>query len=213
MRRPRGRPQRKQHGGPPRHNNFDSNGPEGRVRGNAHQVYEKYIGLARDAQSSGDRVAAETYFQHAEHYYRVLNSRTDPRPNGEGQPSRQSGNGQIDAASVDGRGEAENQPRPAARNEAQPDEAGRADAQPAPEPSKQPPAQVRRARKTDPATDSQPAAGNDAQPNEAGRADAQPAPEPSKQPPAQVRRARKTKPATGSQPAERPADDSEPADA
>lgn len=101
-RRPRGRPHRKQHGAAPRHNNFDSNGPEGRVRGNAHQVYEKYIGLAHDAQSAGDRVAAENYFQYAEHYYRVLNARTDPRPNGEDQPGRQSDNGQTEAAGAGG---------------------------------------------------------------------------------------------------------------
>jgi hypothetical protein len=43
-----------------------------RMRGNIHQMHEKYLSLARDATSSGDRVAAENYFQHAEHYYRVL---------------------------------------------------------------------------------------------------------------------------------------------
>jgi hypothetical protein len=42
------------------------------VRGNAWQVFEKYQGLARDAQSAGDRVAAENYLQHAEHYYRII---------------------------------------------------------------------------------------------------------------------------------------------
>ncbi len=79
-RRPRGRPNRKQHGNAPRSSTFDSNGPEGRIRGNAHQVYEKYLGLARDAASSGDRVAAESFFQHAEHYFRILNDSTDPTP-------------------------------------------------------------------------------------------------------------------------------------
>ncbi len=87
-RRPRGRPNRKQHGGPSRPNSYDSGGPEGRIRGNAHQVYEKYIGLARDALSAGDRVVAEAYFQHAEHYFRIVNSSTDPAsakpPQGEG---------------------------------------------------------------------------------------------------------------------------------
>jgi hypothetical protein len=57
---------------------FDSNGPEVRVRGNAHQVLEKYLALARDAQAAGDRIAAENYFQHAEHYFRIINA------NGEG---------------------------------------------------------------------------------------------------------------------------------
>ena len=51
---------------------FESNGPEVKVRGNAQQVVEKYLALARDASSVGDRVTAENYFQHAEHYYRVM---------------------------------------------------------------------------------------------------------------------------------------------
>lgn len=54
-----------------RHQTFDSNGPDVRVRGNAWQVYEKYQSLARDAVSAGDRVMAENYQQHAEHYYRI----------------------------------------------------------------------------------------------------------------------------------------------
>jgi hypothetical protein len=53
---------------------LDSSGPIGKLRGNAYQLHEKYLGLARDAHSSGDRVAAENYFQHAEHYYRIINS-------------------------------------------------------------------------------------------------------------------------------------------
>ena len=51
---------------------FESNGPEVKVRGNAQQVVEKYLALARDAFSVGDRITAESYFQHAEHYYRVM---------------------------------------------------------------------------------------------------------------------------------------------
>ena len=72
-RRSRGRG--KGHGGqgrPQKIHNFDSNGPEGRVRGNAQQVYEKYLTMARDAMSAGDRIAMENYFQHAEHYLRVI---------------------------------------------------------------------------------------------------------------------------------------------
>lgn len=57
----------------PRMQVFDSNGPDVRIRGNAMQVHEKYVGLARDAASSGDHVLAESYLQHAEHYQRVLN--------------------------------------------------------------------------------------------------------------------------------------------
>ena len=51
---------------------FDSNGPEVKIRGSAAHVYEKYLQLARDANSSGDRVMAESYLQHAEHYFRIL---------------------------------------------------------------------------------------------------------------------------------------------
>lgn len=57
-----------------RGNSFESNGPEVKVRGTAQQVLEKYQSLARDAFSSGDRVLAEGYLQHAEHYYRVMNA-------------------------------------------------------------------------------------------------------------------------------------------
>ncbi|MCA8932954.1 MAG: DUF4167 domain-containing protein, partial [Rhodospirillaceae bacterium] len=57
---------------PNRNQTFDSNGPEVRIRGNAYQVYEKYLTLARDAYSSGDRVKSENYYQHAEHYHRII---------------------------------------------------------------------------------------------------------------------------------------------
>ena len=52
--------------------NFESNGPDVKVRGNAAHVAEKYLQLARDAQSSGDSVMAENYLQHAEHYFRIV---------------------------------------------------------------------------------------------------------------------------------------------
>lgn len=51
---------------------FDSSGPEGKVRGTPQQIIDKYTALARDAQLSGDRVAAENFQQHAEHYTRLL---------------------------------------------------------------------------------------------------------------------------------------------
>ena len=53
-------------------NNSESNGHSIKVRGSSKQIYEKYISLARDAQSSGDNVLQESYFQHAEHYARIL---------------------------------------------------------------------------------------------------------------------------------------------
>ena len=53
---------------------FDSNGPDMRVRGTSQQLFEKYLQMGRDATSSGDRVMAESYFQYAEHYFRILNA-------------------------------------------------------------------------------------------------------------------------------------------
>lgn len=71
-------------GGPVRHHGgniplnrnhvFDSSGPDLRIRGTAQQLFEKYLQLGRDATGSGDRVMAESYFQHAEHYFRILNA-------------------------------------------------------------------------------------------------------------------------------------------
>jgi hypothetical protein len=58
------------HGGPNR--SYDSNGPDVKIRGTASHIYDKYQQLARDAQSAGDRIAAENYLQHAEHYYRLM---------------------------------------------------------------------------------------------------------------------------------------------
>jgi Domain of unknown function (DUF4167) len=58
---------------PPNRNQiFDSSGPDVRVRGNAHQVFDKYQALAREAAAVGDRIQAEAYFQYADHYYRVI---------------------------------------------------------------------------------------------------------------------------------------------
>lgn len=69
MKRSRGRGRRPQQS----HNRaFDSTGPDVKIRGTAAHVYEKYLQLARDAGSAGDRVMAENYLQHAEHYYRIL---------------------------------------------------------------------------------------------------------------------------------------------
>ena len=76
MKRQRGRNRGGGGNKPQQHNAnraFDSNGPDGvKVRGNAQHVFEKYQQLARDATSSSDRVLAENYLQHAEHYFRLL---------------------------------------------------------------------------------------------------------------------------------------------
>jgi len=89
--RPRGRfnakrPLRQQPRGPQNHQTFDSNGPEIRVRGSAHQIFERYVALAREATSSGDRIAAENFYQHAEHYFRINNARREGDQ--QGAPSR-----------------------------------------------------------------------------------------------------------------------------
>jgi len=76
---------------------FDSTGPDVKIRGNASHVYEKYLQLARDAHSSGDRVMAESYLQHAEHYFRIIQSMgpppgQQPQPQ-QGQPQPNGGDG------------------------------------------------------------------------------------------------------------------------
>jgi hypothetical protein len=89
-RRSRGRGPRKPHN-PSRPQNFDNSGSE-RVRGNAYQVMEKYLAMARDASAAGDRIAMENYLQHAEHYYRMLNANGDA--NRQRPPMRNDGQGQ-----------------------------------------------------------------------------------------------------------------------
>lgn len=56
---------------------FDSNGPDVRIRGTAYQIIEKYMALAKDSASAGDRVLAESYLQYAEHYQRIISSWED----------------------------------------------------------------------------------------------------------------------------------------
>ena len=64
---------------------FESNGPDVKIRGTPAHIAEKYIALARDAQSSGDPVLAENYLQHAEHYGRIIMAyREQLNPQGEG---------------------------------------------------------------------------------------------------------------------------------
>jgi len=98
---------------------FESNGPEGKIRGTAFQVIEKYQALAQDALSSGDRIGAENFFQHAEHYYRVVaangwdqrgqrqhgqqpqHSQQQPQPQQRVEPDKNSGGAQEQAASIE----------------------------------------------------------------------------------------------------------------
>lgn len=69
MKRQRGRGRKP---GNPSNRSYESNGPEVKIRGNASQIYDKYLQLARDASSAGDRVRAENLYQHAEHYLRIV---------------------------------------------------------------------------------------------------------------------------------------------
>jgi hypothetical protein len=71
---------------PHRIQTFDSNGPNVKIRGNAYQVFERYVALAREAAASGDRIAAENLYQHAEHYFRVMNANGDANQHGAPRP-------------------------------------------------------------------------------------------------------------------------------
>src|SRR5260370_6985935 len=62
---------------PHRIQTLDSNGPNVKIRGNPYQIFERYLALAREASTSGDPVAAENLYQHAEHYFRVMNAASD----------------------------------------------------------------------------------------------------------------------------------------
>lgn len=109
----------------PLQRSYESNGPDVKVRGTAQNIAEKYLQLARDAQSSGDPVAAENYFQHAEHYYRILLAAQEQMAQQYGhsfQPTRGFGE---DADDVEDEGDDENAafpqgaPQPDIRNQPQ----------------------------------------------------------------------------------------------
>lgn len=82
---------------------FDSSGPEGKVRGTPQQIIDKYLVLARDAQLGNDRVAAENFLQHAEHYTRMLGeAMRESQRDAEGR--RENGSGGAEARGDDARG-------------------------------------------------------------------------------------------------------------
>jgi hypothetical protein len=62
---------------PDRNQILDRNGPNVKIRGSSQQIFERYVALAREASTSGDRVAAENLYQHAEHYFRVMNAASE----------------------------------------------------------------------------------------------------------------------------------------
>ncbi len=91
---------------------YESNGPDVKIRGTANHVAEKYLQLARDAQSSGDPISAENYFQHAEHYFRLIataqeqfrqaNPGYQPRPEGTSSGNEQQFSQRNDESFEDG---------------------------------------------------------------------------------------------------------------
>src|ERR1700748_1617863 len=94
---------------------FDSSGPEIKIRGSASHVYEKYLQLARDANSSGDRIMAENYLQHAEHYYRIMAAAAAQQAQYAAQQAAQNPQGQHSQ---------QQQPQPARQPQMQPQNSG-----------------------------------------------------------------------------------------
>jgi Domain of unknown function (DUF4167) len=84
---------------------FESNGPDIKIRGTASHVAEKYVQLARDARSSGDPVAAENYYQHAEHYFRLIAAaqeqfrQNQPQPRTENEMASEEGDDESESFS------------------------------------------------------------------------------------------------------------------
>jgi hypothetical protein len=135
---------------------YESNGPDVKIRGNPSHIAEKYVQLARDAQASGDPISAENYYQHAEHYYRLIAA---------AQEQFRQNNPHLARAEGDGAG--------GARDETMDDDDGEQpimgdspfgtrepqpylprDAQPFPQQQQQPPQQAHAPRQQQPANDS-----------------------------------------------------------
>jgi hypothetical protein len=95
---------------------YESNGPEVKIRGTAHHVAEKYLQLARDAQSAGDPVTAENHFQHAEHYFRLIAAaqeqfrQQNPYYQAPPAPGQNTGDEAFDGEEEDGAQPAQGQP-------------------------------------------------------------------------------------------------------
>lgn len=108
-RRGRGRSRKAQN---PLTKNYESNGPDVKIRGTAAHISEKYNSLARDAQTSGDTVRQENYFQHAEHYNRIIaaaqqNNQTNSEKSDE-QTAEQNSSDEAEQQATNGRARGEN---------------------------------------------------------------------------------------------------------
>ena len=118
--RSRGRGRKPQN---PLSRNFESNGPDVKIRGNANHIAEKYTTLARDALSNGDTVMAENYFQHAEHYNRIVAAAQSQQQQ---QQQQQQGGRHEDAQAANGKG-----PQPQVDNASDNGESGSVEKAPA----------------------------------------------------------------------------------
>jgi hypothetical protein len=106
---------------------FESNGPDVKIRGSANHIAEKYVQLARDAQASGDPVGAENYYQHAEHYFRLIAAAHEQyrqgqpfyRPEGESRPEETYDDGEDEGVGGEG-AYGTREPQPYMPREAQP---------------------------------------------------------------------------------------------
>lgn len=94
---------------------FESSGPDGKIRGTAQQVLDRYLVLGRDAASAGDPVAAEGFYQFAEHYYRIINAAE--KASGERALDRPRRPGADDGSAEDGVAEAAGGDAPAEASE------------------------------------------------------------------------------------------------
>jgi len=105
MKRQRGRGRKP---GNPANRTYESNGPEVKIRGNASQIYDKYLQLARDASSAGDRVRAENLYQHAEHYFRIIQANQPKREPGSEESDE---NNEATAEGAEGEEQSAREPR------------------------------------------------------------------------------------------------------
>jgi hypothetical protein len=99
--RMRGRPNNNRKGPNPLTRSYESSGPDVKIRGTAHHISEKYLQLARDAQASGDPVMAESYLQHAEHYFRLIAAAQQAQLQGPGAYQGQPGEALAEEAEDD----------------------------------------------------------------------------------------------------------------
>ncbi len=112
---------------PPRMQVFDSNGPDVRIRGTAWQVHEKYLALAKDANSAGDLIMAENYMQHAEHYQRMINTFAEQMGGTQWAPQQaQNDDAEMDGNTAEGGAQVQHQHQPQAQQQPQ-QQAARAD--------------------------------------------------------------------------------------